>query len=377
MGTSLSNMHLFVEAFPRAEHYERVKTLVEAAMQQQGFTSTTPENAERSIVVAFEENSSWISIYQGDSLKRIPAMANKLSQEGYPVIEVEVHDSDVLQMKLFSAGREIDTFSDWANYESYPRKRSGDPVSWANALPAVPSAAQLQVAWKPQGKDDPFASEGTLYRVMDLLKIDRWRLWLGENHEGKPATGQVTELHFHYAQTHPYDKQAVGLPVFRKSAYATEKQLYLRRRSDPDIVFSVTNLGGAGMGIEIELQGDVLDKAFVEPVGLIAEPPYNSWNGKFAAFPVKQTDAVGKTIYRYELEAQSIPAGLADWAAVYALPAHLRDFNREFHLQHAGGMFVLVLKPLQPGTGQLFIRIIPLDNPNGRVELPMTVDVIG
>lgn len=374
MGTTLHNIHVFIGAQGDTASPQRVISALEAAMQGAGYQTTTVENAERSIRVIFSQNSKWLTVDQGDSLTRLADMPKLLSQQlAAPVLEVELHDSDVLQMQLFHAGKKVDVFSDWSNYDRLPRKRKGNASRWAKALPAVPSAAALEQAWTPVVGDSPFASEAVLYRVLDLLKLDRWHVWGGHPSGETPTDAQVIDLHFRYTKPHPYNQPAVGLPVLRRSAYQEVAERNTERNFE--IVFSVMNLGGESVGIGISLQGEALNTALVEPVGLITAPPYNSWNGNITVFPERRTGLNGGTSVHFQLETQVLPAGLADWDAVYALPLHLRDFNKESKLHHQAGMFAVVLKPLRKGTERFTTRIIPLANLGGAAEFSTDVTI--
>jgi hypothetical protein len=374
VGTTVSSLHLFIGDDARAEQ-QRVIAVLEAVMQQHGFQTAPPERAERTLYAALEAGSPWVSITYGHLLERMPDTAAALSQPDSPIIEIDVYDSDVLQMQLSFAGQTLDTFSDWANYDNRPRQRSGDASLWAQVLPAVPSADALETAWTPQQADYPFESEGALYRVLKLLKIEPWRLWLGKHETERPDGAQVVTLHFRYAGEHPYDRPATGLPAFQLKSYASKKQYTIPMHADPDLVFSVMNLGGESAGIEITLQGDALDKGLVEPFRIIIKPLFNSGDESMVAKPEKQTDADGQMVYRFRLETHPIPAGIADWDAVYALPIHLRDFQREYTLQNRGGMFAVALKPLRKGAGELRTRIAPLANPDAAAAFITAVKV--
>ncbi len=343
-------------------------------MQQQGFQPTTPENAERTIRVAYEADSYWISIEQGGlAVIGLNGMENILSQTGYPLVKLEIWDSDVCQMELFSAGQLVNQFSDWANYDQHPRRRIGNAALWAKVLPDGTAAQALKAAWTPDKADYPFESEGILDRVIDLLQIERWRLRLGREDNDIPSGVHVTELHFRFAQVRPYDQPLSGLPAFRLGSYAGGKRFDLRLRSDPDITFSVLNLGGESVGIEIEFRGDALDKTLIKPTGIVIETPFNSFNGKIVAVPERQTEADGTITFRFLLEEYAITAGI-DWDAAYALPLPQRDFNREreFYYRH---MFAVALKPHQSGKGRLTTRIVPLVNPAGAVEFTAEIEV--
>jgi len=213
-----------------------------------------------------------------------------------------------------------------------------------------------------------------MYRIIDLLNIDDWRLWLETNLDDVPATSTVSESHFRYSGSLPYDDEATGLPLFQMNSYQEKAHAKLGRKYD--VFFSVMNRGGHGKGVQIELNGVALDSELVAPVGLITESPFNSYTGEIVAHPEIQLKTDNIRIARFNLEKHLIPAGIADWNAIYKLPHHLRDFTREFELGSKGGTFAIVFNPIESGKGQLTIRMIPSPNPKAYDEFIIDFDVI-
>jgi hypothetical protein len=373
LGTTLNNIHLFVEKSSTATDYDNVISAVKNLMRQQGFHAVTPLEAERSIRVIFMPESPWISIYQMDSHQRLPSMPSLLSKNGNLAIEIELFDSDVLDMRLFRDGETIDAYSDWDNYDEHPRTYTGDPLVWSSVLPTVISAEKLETVWAHQSADAPFESEGALYRVLDMLKIERWRLWLDKTLEDIPETVEVTDLHFRYGQSLPYDMEAVGLPSFRITYYRNVAKATMGRNYD--LSLAVMNRGGQSVGIKLDLRGDALDRALIEPIGLITQSPFNSFSGEISFLPEVRKEPDGATVSWFNLDAQHIPAGLADWDALYALPIHLRDHGKEFDLFRNGGAFAVVIKPIKIGIGELFTRVIPIENPDAFAEFTTIFEV--
>jgi hypothetical protein len=371
LGTTLTNIHVFVEETTDQDAHQEIVSILEACMHQQSFQSVTSESSDRSLRIVSVPGTPWISVYETGG--RLLSLPGELSQVGYPLIELDVFDSDVLQMRLFQSGREIDVYSDWQNYDEDPRHHIGDVDIWSMALSCVPSSAELQLAWTHQESDYPFQSEGALYRVIDLLKIERWSLWVGKTLEKLPDSAQVTELHFRYGQDLPYDLKSTGLPAFRINPYQGPVQ-QTRLGINFDLLFSVTNLGGQGVGVQFEISGSALDTQLVELVGVFTEFPID----ERVHMPVileKQTGPHGNTIYRFDFKTHEIPAGLANWQAVYDLTYHLRNFQKEFHLQDQGGRFGILINPLQIGAGQIITQIAPMENPTAFAAFTTDIDV--
>lgn len=199
MGTSLRHLHVYVQNLPMQDVSMQIASAVEQSLQQRGYETTTEERAQKSVRIVSDASSSWISIYIHKSLGDLAELEWALSQIGQPTLKIEVHDSDVLDLRLWIKGQEVDRFSDWANYDQFPRKQVGDATKWAKALPALISAEALQKAWTHLEADYPFQSEGALYRVIKLLNLEEWRMWAGKWSEDIPDSAQVRDLYFRYS----------------------------------------------------------------------------------------------------------------------------------------------------------------------------------
>lgn len=376
MGTTIKGIHVFVDTEDIKTVHTNTVNGLQTLVKEVGYETASATEASLSFRVTSTPNSSWISIYQTTQLQHLPNLMTRLSKllGTLPVLEIGLYDSDVLQIQLAQNGKIVDEFNDWKNYDERPQKRVGNAQIWKNTLPVLNSAQALETAWSRQSKDYPFESEGAMYRIIDLLNIDEWRLRLDTNLDNVPATATVSESHFRYTVSLPYDDEATGLPQFLMNSYQTKAQTKLGRNCD--VFFSVMNRGGYGKGVQIELNGLALDNKLVEPVGLITESPFNSYTGEIVAHPEIQFKDDNTQIARFNIEKHPIPAGVADWNAIYKLPHHLRDPTREFELGNKGGSFAIVFKPIETGQGQLTIRAIPSPNPKAYDEFIVDFDVI-
>ncbi|MBZ0309508.1 MAG: hypothetical protein K8I82_25825, partial [Anaerolineae bacterium] len=96
-----------------------------------------------------------------------------LSQQvGAGIVHIDVFDSDVINLRYFNGGALVDTFSNWENYESTPKKKIGTAQRWLPILPEAHSPHDLEQAWKERRADYPFEAEGILRRIVSVLQMD-------------------------------------------------------------------------------------------------------------------------------------------------------------------------------------------------------------
>src|SRR4051812_47237985 len=136
MGSFLTNVQVKT-AGPAKDALDRIAELLTVTVGLAGFTPVeSATGADRSIVVVAHSGKEWIGIYDQfseDQAGGHEALAEELSRDlKAPVVSVLVHDSDVLNMKLFDSGRTLDDFSNWPGYfEGGEEIAKGKASAWA------------------------------------------------------------------------------------------------------------------------------------------------------------------------------------------------------------------------------------------------------
>lgn len=182
MGTSIESLHILKRNDPEKITHDVVAEAVLKILEQQSYHEVDSEkDADRGYYVASKNDCDWISVYNADLTKSIDfTFYGELEKLGSPlaatlsspIVQVAVHDSDVIILRLFEDGSLIDTFSDWINFERLPKKQVGNAEKWGSVLPENITPDDLEKTWKPNKADYPFESEGILNRVADLLQMD-------------------------------------------------------------------------------------------------------------------------------------------------------------------------------------------------------------
>ncbi|MEO8611353.1 MAG: hypothetical protein ABI690_25880 [Chloroflexota bacterium] len=373
MGTSLDNLHVYVDNLSVEKALENIFAGLHQHMLMADFTEVTDAAAAQVTITIIADNQNpWISFY-GNIPPGLEEAGIHLSQRvGYPVVTINVFDSDVTTVTLFAKGQKQDTYSNWINYDSHPPRISGDAAKWQLVLPKNHSPETLAKAWQLDKADYPFEAEGALGRIVEVLNLGRDRAWYDPKRDNELSASYILKLYFRYNQALPYESLAEGLPRFKPYMHFPKQHL-LSRNQRFGLIFSVLNLGGASQGLEILAQGTAIDQKLIQPVGVITNSPFDHAIGTITALPELVTTDVNESSYRIRIEDYSIRAGVADFDAIYKLPFHLRDLQREFDLPH---MLTFVGQAVNAGVGKLEIVVRPFANRElGAVSLRTEITV--
>jgi hypothetical protein len=194
MGTTLSSSHLYAPHASERVHAQCVDKLREHLIAR--YDEVAPADAALIVTVASDLDGPWISVYLNWQFN-LPGITASLSRtSACPALLIELFDSDVLKITLFENGAETDVFSDWINYESIPKRRSGSAEKWLSVLPEGRTPDDLAQAWRSDKADYPFESEGILQRLVDLLGLDPDRVWFDARYEEfETGDTRVTEFY--------------------------------------------------------------------------------------------------------------------------------------------------------------------------------------
>ena len=199
MGTSVNNVHIRVKEGDFSRLHQTVLTALRNHMHALDFHEIlVSDTLENSVAVVSDPETRWISVFPYVALNITDAISRTLSQIGpYPVLGIQVANSEVLTLKLFENGEQIDTFCDWANFKDEPREVTGDATKWVSLLPVGEGADALRAAWQPsETVDDPFQAEDILERVVDLLELDPEIVWWDEGDDSHLPVTRATRLYF-------------------------------------------------------------------------------------------------------------------------------------------------------------------------------------
>src|SRR5690348_12431800 len=127
MGTYDSNLHIYAPDQEREAAVERITATLLPIMQTLGYSVVAAAEAQQTITIISDPGTSWISLYHDfRDFRYGPGLSQALSRSAGIVVQLGVHDSDVVETIFCQNGQLIDHFSDWANFDQLPKLIIGD-----------------------------------------------------------------------------------------------------------------------------------------------------------------------------------------------------------------------------------------------------------
>ncbi len=159
---------------------------INALLPDEGYRACAEgEEPDREIVIAADDETRWISIYDQASEDQSglhTELAKSLSKTlSAAAVSILVHDSDVLDMTLFENGRTLDEFCNWPGYFEGGRKRhSGKESAWQPVLRSGAKPSTLKKAWQAQAKSIDAGDE--LQEILPVLGMNTQLASVGYNY---------------------------------------------------------------------------------------------------------------------------------------------------------------------------------------------------
>lgn len=376
MGAFLTNLTV------RHSELQKVVTAIRADAHARGMDELDVESgADRGVVILPPENG-WITIYDEATEGQDAASLERLAQAVTSAIDswaftASVHDSDVLDLRLYHAGKSCDRLDTAPGYfggrvsKKQREAVAGDPTKW-RALISDENA--LAEAWRA---DNLFA-ERTLTRTCELLGVDARRALMGYRYlhsDGiEPLKGAIT-LRFRLRERPVWEATKEGPPMLELHAYPSAPY----RLAIPDemrISMSGRNIGGASRGLEIRVWGSALAKQIVA-IGrfeLVIGSALRDL-GRRAITPTLSRSIDGQPLLIAVLPEEEIPAGAVGLDQGF-LPG--MDIIKMMDAFQASVVHVNVVgQTIAPGRGELGIAVVPTANPQDGAAATIATIQIG
>jgi hypothetical protein len=223
MGSYFTNVQVHARRLD-AMARDGVSGVLRSLLSDEGFVPAGGGTADRTILV--DAGNDWISVYDEATEEQDQKVLDRLALGLSKLLDTEtvavlVHDSDVLELRLFRSGEAVDRFNSNPSYlgkaSAAERKAArGNADLWAPVLSATVDAARLRAAWKT---GTAFAEE-TLARVAELVGMDRARASTGFN-QAEHADPRYSRLAFRRAGRPEIAAPAEDLPSRPTRARAT------------------------------------------------------------------------------------------------------------------------------------------------------------
>ena len=267
MGRFFTNVHVRPSQQVSDPRVALVGTL-EARAAADGFKpAKADEDSDRIIAIGTTAPSGWIAVIDEDTESQdastLEQLAKTLSKtiDGYAV-SVLVHDSDVLDLRLYKDGRRVDHFVNLPDFFApgpfsarARRAMQGRPEVWAPLLQGDATIAALERAFR----GTPLFAEETLDEIAKLLGFaSGYDLCAADLKEQAVAGFEVRRFAARETESAATGKE----PRFEPGAWTPALTLSvgepLRWAS------AVRNAGGPARGIALEIWGSAIDGGSVQ-----------------------------------------------------------------------------------------------------------------
>jgi len=357
MGASFTNLQVRVGPGDADAELAAVREAIRAALSVDFVEAGPDEEAERTAVIA-PPLRGWISVYDEELDRQaeepLVELARALSARNR-VVSLLVHDSDVVDARLFEAGEVLDHYVSDPDFFEMPRSAraavKGRPEAWVPILAPGADARALGKAWKLR----PTFAEDLVTAMVPLLGWDADRALATYRHLAElPGSDGFPRLRLR-ARTRP--EMPSLPPAFELRGWNPACELALGEPL-PSLRFIVANVGVGTRGLVVVAGGEAITSGLVRLTSATLATQHGAGaegfrraSAPFAAAP-ERDDLLAARFPDFEVPAA--PEGPTAAA------------SRAFEEGLARQVFVSVLgEVLGTGQGALHLSVLPMANPPG------------
>ncbi|HVH45637.1 MAG TPA: hypothetical protein VM925_24955 [Labilithrix sp.] len=390
MGSFFTNVQICLNEADSARARVRVLDALRVFADRAGLVPATKnDESDRTMLVRI--GGPWVSIYdslsEGQNLEVSDALGKSLSRElSAPVATVLVHDSDVLELRLFQDGKLLDRFNNAPSYfgQATPAEitaAKGRPTRWHKVLGDSVDIDELREAFESADTDEPFAAHVVLENIASALGLAHEHVFVGYRYATEPSTAErspgvrttgFVELRWRDRSADKPKTIARTVPSFSKGF--SSGRLALRVDSAQPFSGAVRNEGAASKGISVVISGPALDEELVNLESLTVAAGVPAYEG--TGVPLERwNDAKGHPSFIATLPDVKIPEGIS----TQALGALARSPDKYVQASTRATIHLtLVCRGLKPGRSRFSIAVVPEANPEGEIvhEVPVNVDAV-
>jgi len=323
--------------------------------------------ADRTVLIGGGHGDSdgrWLTIYdegtEGQDDKRLDALAGALSAElETSAVTVLVHDSDVLELRLFEDGKRADRYNNAPGYfdERVSKKAAaeaaGHPERWSHLLRDGVTAAAVRAIWS----DETLHAETVLAKTAAALGWNGRLAGTGYSYTvaGHGVSGAQTILRLRMAERPKAEQTASGPPRFERGGYMPEPELSV---GEPlQLHCDVRNVGGASRGLAIVVWGEAIDRGLVAPseVEVIVGMTLSRPQAPRVTVPLAAENGIPGLMARFA------DLDLRAGHDIYDKSARRLDPRTLVDLAGRSGVSAIVKGAVvAPGAGKLHVGFVPL-----------------
>jgi hypothetical protein len=341
----------------------------DAGLDEVGGGSSDPV-PDRVVHVLPPDAGGWIAVYdeatESQDVATLEALGTLASRAlDTHAFSVLVHDSDVLDLRLYERGARIDRYDSCPGYfGDRPSKRAkeeaaGQPDRWRPLLIEGASVDDLRAAWT-----GGLHAEAVLARTCELVGCDSSRAFMAHRYLGDLGVPDgALKLAFRSRVRPQYERAAEGPPSLEAAAYPGDAPLRQAIGDALRVGFSTRNVGGASTGLSVVVWGSALDAQLVELDRfevLIGDVMSGARHEHVTPEATRST--TGQALRVARLPDRAIPAGSA--ATMSFGPGV--DVTKLMQAMQASTVHVNVLgRVVKEGEGELHVALVPDANREG------------
>ena len=267
MGSTFVNLQVHARGRNSKAITQELVTCLASALHADGYLPAgDSESCDRTLLVA--SSSDWVSVHDElcdeqrlDVLERLAAELSRALET--QVITILVHDSDILDLRLFDSGTLSDRFNNRPDYfeevsEDEREAARGNPDRWRSVLATGAGPSALRSAWD---KEQLFA-EHILDDAAQLLGIDAKRARVGfrylQEDDLELEGVELSKLGFRHAVRPTFEARAEGPPRFMFGGSSAGVSATVGHSMQ--LAGSVHSVGGPSRGLSVVVFGDALDR---------------------------------------------------------------------------------------------------------------------
>jgi hypothetical protein len=361
---------------------QRIAEALRAQAREAGLVAAAEgETSDRGVVIA-PPQGGWIAIYDEATETQEPARLEALAQlaaraSGGHAVEVLVHDSDVLSLRLHDAsGALVDELNSHPSYfgdldEAQQHAVRGVAERWVPVIAAGRTAADLERAWR----GEPVFAEQLLRAIAPVLGMDVGRVAMGYRYADGDAPAESIVLRFRHAQRPGWQLPASGPPQLVASGISPHVELFAD--APMQLVASARNSGGEARGIVVVVGGSAVAEGLVaiDEGELVLGAAPGSRDEGLTRVPLQFRDVPGDRGAAMRA-ARASEAILQAGPAVPLEEAMAQDPNAFRTLLGTGTVHLNVTgRAVRAGRGEVSIAIIPVEHPQAAYVKLIQLDV--
>ncbi len=280
MGDTFTNLQVLPGKPNAASGRVKLARRIRAHLGRLGFTRCGPGRGDRDILIGPVQSGSWIAVYDSalalSDVRLLDTLGSALSANGFgTAVGVAVHDSDLLEMKLYCNGAVGGRFSNWPGYfNGDPKPLSPEidhPEAWLNLVNDSRDSSALEVAWRSSPLE---SAEDVLVRISRLIGWEPDAVLCGLTRLTETQKSACLQLGFRTVPATVSTRPELRLPSL---AHVGGTGPQIRAREGETVALSIVahNVGAAGRGLTGVVWGTAVDRGLLDlkDVRVVLGPP--------------------------------------------------------------------------------------------------------